>query len=521
MSSAGPGKNEVLIGVDLGTTGTKAGVFDLSGGLVAEAYVEAQLSYPRPGAVEQCQEDFYRDAVQAIAHCVRASGIHPDRVAAIAFASQMAGLGNIDEAWRPVRPYDSWLDLSSKQYVDEIDGDHGELVTRVDGCPPMANHAPRILRLLNEAPDEFGRIAKFVMPSAYVAGRMAGLSGADAFVDYTFLHFSGVADAQRGTWSDELCDKLGIPREKLPRIVTPWTIVGELTARAAARCGLRQGVPIAAGAGDQAAGALGAGIVEAGMIFDSAGTASVLATCVDRYAPDVANRTIVVSRSVLPGLWMPLAYVAGGGLCLRWFRDTLAAEELAQATAQGTSVYSLLDAQAAGVQQGADRLWFVPHLGGRTLPSQPTMRGSWVGFTWSHTRPHLYRAILESVAYEYLMYLGIQCELMPGVRFTEAHVIGGGARSQLWNQIKADVLGVPYVRLHRSELATWGAAMIAGHAVGLIDDLASTARQHAQRAAAISPNPEHRPAYEHMAGHYRSLLDTLGPFFADAQTIVD
>jgi xylulokinase len=218
---------------------------------------------------------------------------------------------------------------------------------------------------------------------------------------------------------------------------------------------------------------------------------------------------------------MPLAYIAGGGLCLRWFRDTFAAAEYAQTTAQGTNIYEVLDTLAAEVRPGADRLWFLPHLGGRTLPSQPAIRGTWIGFTWSHTRPHFYRAMLESVAYEYLIYLAIQHELLPSVRFTEAHVIGGGARSRLWDQIKADVLGVPYVCLNRSELATWGAAMIAGYAVGLIDDLAATARAHARRSTRIEPNPAHRAVYAEMASRYRALLQTLEPFFADAQTIVE
>jgi xylulokinase len=510
---------DFLIGVDLGTTGTKAGIFDLDGALVAEAYLESTLLYPSPGWVEQRQEDIYEDAVAAIAQCVRASGTDPARVAAIAFAAQMAGVGNIDADWRPVRNFDSWLDLRCTPYVDAIDRDHGEAVTRIDGCPPMANHAPRIQRLMQEEPRDFERIAKFVMPSTYVAGRLAGLSGADAFIDHTFIHFSGVADAATGTWSPELCARLGIPEDRLPRIVSPWTVIGEMTREAAATCGLRAGIPIAAGAGDQAAGALGAGIVDSGLIFDGAGTAAVFAACVDRYAPDVAHRTMVVSRSVLPDLWMPLAYVAGGGLCLRWFRDTFVPDVAAEAASRGISAYGLLDDLAASLPPGSDRLWFVPHLGGRTLPSQPAVRGTWSGFSWSHTRAQFYRAILESVAYEYQSYLAILRELLPGVEFTEAVVIGGGAHSPLWNQIKADVLGVRYVGLDRSELATWGAAMIAGRAVGLIDSLAQTARSHARRVGGVDPDPARHAAYALMADQYRRLVGAMEPVFDAAQAL--
>ena len=387
----------------------------------------------------------------------------------------------------------------------------------------MANHAPRILRLMQEEPAKFERVASFVMPSAYVAGRMAGLAGRDAFIDYTFLHFSGVADARTGTWSADLCARLGVPIEKLPRIVEPWAVIGELTSEAATACGLRRGTPIAAGAGDQAAGALGAGIVDPGVIFDGAGTAAVFAACVDRYEPDVANRTLVVSRSVLPDLWMPLSYVAGGGLCLRWFRDMFAPDIVARAPSRGPSAYALLDELADSVAPGSDHLWFVPHLGGRTLPSQPALRGTWSGFTWSHTRAHFYRAILESVAYEYQSYLGILRQLLPSIEFTEAVVIGGGARSRVWNRIKADVLGVRYVGLERGELATWGAAMIAGRAAGLIDDLAETARRHARRTGGVDPDPAVHEIYARMASQYRLLVQSMEPAFdtAHAMTFED
>jgi xylulokinase len=519
--NAGSGTDELVVGVDLGTSGTKAGIFDLDGTQLAEAYVESTLTYPRPGWVEQRQEDIYCDAIKAIRQCLRSSGAEPSRVAAIAFDSQMAGIGSVDASWKPVRNYDSWLDLRCTRYVEAIDRDHGALVTEIDGCPPMANHAPRIIRMMREEPAAFERVASFVVPSTYVGGRMAGLSGKEAYVDYTFIHFSGVADAKRGIWSEGLCRALGIPSDKLPRIVAPWTVIGELTARAAEECGLPKGTPIAAGAGDQAAGALGAGIVDAGMVFDSAGTAAVLAACVDRFMPDVANRTLVISRSVLPDLWMPLSYVAGGGLCLRWFRDAFGAVERAQEVAGRPSAYAVLDSEAADIRPGSDRLWFVPHLGGRTLPSLPAVRGTWLGFTWSHTRAHFFRAILESVAYEYQTYLEIQRQLLPTVQFTEACVIGGGARSNVWNQIKADVLGIPYIRLDRSEVACWGAAMIAGHSVGLIGDLAVTAREHARRGKTVAPIPQNHAFYQQMSARYALLLHSLEPMFAVAQSITD
>ena len=174
---------------------------------------------------------------------------------------------------------------------------------------------------MHERPDVFARICKFVQPGGYVAGRMAGLKGDEAFLDYTYLHFSGFADTEKATWSPELCGLFDVPMEKLPRIVAPWEIIGKVTPAVARECGLRAGTPIAAGAGDQTSCMLGAAMVEPGLIFDVAGTASVFAVCVDRFVPDLTYKTVFTARLVPSDQWYALAYVNGGGLNLRWFRD--------------------------------------------------------------------------------------------------------------------------------------------------------------------------------------------------------
>jgi len=307
--------------------------------------------------------------------------------------------------------------------------------------PATYSHGPKILWWMQERPEVFREIHKFVVPGGYVAGRMAGLKGDDAFIDYTYIHFSCLSDALEATWDEDLCREIGIPMEKLPRIVSPWEVIGKLTSAAAEDCGLKAGTPIAAGAGDQAAGMLGAAMVEPGLVFDVAGTASVFAICVDRFVPDVAHKTLFTARLVPEDLWYALAYVNGGGLNLRWFRDELAIEIKEEAKARGENEYLLLDRLAAEVGPGADGLLFLPHLQGRVCPSDADVRGLWMGFTWAHRKPHFYRAMLEAVAYEYAYYLGIEKALVPGAEFRETRVIGGGARSQLWNQIKSDVLG--------------------------------------------------------------------------------
>jgi xylulokinase len=326
---------------------------------------------------------------------------------------------------------------------------------------------------MHERPDEYRRIAKFVMPAGYVAGRIAGLGADQAFIDYTFLHFTALADAERGAWSDELCALLGIDRARLPKIVQPWDVVGEVTSDAARDFGLAPGTPVAAGCGDTAAGALGAGVVKPGMLLDTAGTASVLACCTDTYVADRRNRALLTMRSVVPGIWNPLAYIGGGGLAVRWFRDQFFSPD--GTAADAGDPYERMFQMAAGAPPACDGLLFSPHLGGRICPAAPEMRGAWIGFSWGHTQAHLFRSILESVGYEYAYYLSILRGLLPDLRFVEARVIGGGAQSPVWNQMKSDILRVPYRRVLRSESATWGCALIAGVASGLIADLAEAA----------------------------------------------
>jgi xylulokinase len=354
----------------------------------------------------------------------------------------------------------------------------------------------------HEQPEHYQRIIKFVTPAGYVAGRMAGLRGEQGFMDYTFIHFSGFSDGRAGTWSRELCDRLGMDIEKLPQIVEPWKMIGEVSQEAAQYFGLATGTPIAAGAGDTAANALGAGIVRPGMVLDVAGTAAVLAGCTDQFVADEKNRALLNMRSVIPGLRNPLAYIAGGGIALRWFRDQFFNTHQGQAL-PAEDVYDRMTASAAQVPPGCEGLFFSPHLGGRICPSDPQMRGTWVGFSWGHTQAHFFRAVLESVAYEYAYYLGILKDLIPGLALIEARAVGGGARSQVWNQIKADVLGVPYQTLQRSEFGTWGCAMIAGKAVEIFDDLAETATITTQPAGeAIRPRVEAHSTYQTYVEQY-------------------
>jgi xylulokinase len=358
----------VFVGCDLGTMGTKAAVVDLSGQLLGEAFEEVSLRYPRPGWVEQDLLEIEASAHRTIRAALAASGRAAD-VAGVACSGQMSGIGSIDPQFRPATHFDSWLDSRCAPYIDELAG-AAERVIALSGCPPTYSHGPKIVWWQRERPADFARIARFVVPGAFVAGRLCGLSAAEAFIDRTYLHFSNLSDTAAGTWSEELIEEFGVDRRVLPRVVDPVTVVGEVTPAAAKATGLPVGTPVAAGAGDQAAASLGAGVVHPGQAFDSAGTASVFAVCVDRFRPDPAHRTLTCGHSVIPGQFTSLAFINGGGLALKWFRDQICPELTAAPDA-----YARLDALASAVPPGAGGLLWFPHFQGGVLPPQS-------GLTW-------------------------------------------------------------------------------------------------------------------------------------------
>jgi xylulokinase len=508
-------QKKYLIGVDLGTSGTKAALYQIDGVLVSEASVEVPLYYPKPGVVEQENEDFYTSAARSVRKCIESSGVDPHSIMAIAFDSQMAGVGLIDEDFKPVARFDSWLDMRCQPYIEWMEKEAGDRITQLTGCPPTCDHGPKMLWWKDEQPDIYQRTAKFVMPGAYVAGRIAGLTADQAFIDHTYIHFSGFSEAQTAVWSDELCNLFGLDKSKLPRIIDSCTIIGEVMEDSAKVFGLAPGTLIAAGAGDTAANALGAGIVNPGMLFDVAGTAAVLAGCTNKFVADTKNRALITMRSVIPGLWNPLAYIGGGGIALRWFRDQFYNRADGESLPiSDVDLYPQMISLVESIAPGSEGLFFSPHLGGRICPSSPGMRGAWLGVSWSHTQAHFTRSILESIAYEYAYYLKILQESLPELVLVEARVVGGGARSEIWNQIKADVLNVPYQRLKGNEFGAWGAAMIAGKAAGLINDLSF----HAEQTAILNgkpfyPSREKHEIYIPLIEKYILLEETLNQFY--------
>ena len=501
-----------LMGVDLGTTNVKVAIFDDKGNLIADSLKEVALYHPKPGWAIQYLDEIFKSATDCIKESLEKSGVNPKDIAGIAFDGQMSGLGAVDKNGDPAMPFDSWLDTRCTPYIERMK-EYESLIIEKAGGPPSYSHAPKILRWMEETPEIFEKISKFVVPAVYVASKLSGLKPKDLYMDYTYIHFSNLCDIQKMEWSEEICEIFKIPMDKLPRIVKPWEIVGKVSKEGSSLTGLVEGTPVVAGCGDQAAAMLGAGVVEPYLLYDSAGTASVLAMTLEDYKPDLKYKTMFTARTVLPDLWYSIAFINGGGQDLRWFRDVFCLSEKEVAGLLGESAYNLMNEEAEKIEAGSEGIIFIPHMGGRVCPSEPKIRGVWVGFNWGHTKAHFYRSILEGIAYEYHHYLSIIKELFPHASFKHSVAVGGGSASKLWNRIKASILNVPYVTINRAEGGVFGSALLAGYGVGVFDDLRKATREFVKVIDTVEPSKELSRKYSKYVRLYIKLLDMMKPFF--------
>ena len=496
-------QDNYLVGVDLGTTLAKAAVYDTTGRLLGESFQETQVHYPRPGVAEQDPLEFYQSAVATIRAAVEQAGISPHRVAALSVDSQAGGILAIDAHWQPVMHFDSPLDTRSTPLKQRMMATAGKRIFELSGASPT--YGQKILWWKEENPQVWKQVYKFIQPAAYVAGLLAGLNGEQAYTEATFMCWSGLSDTARMAWSEELCEIFDVPLSVLPRILSAHEIVGTLQSSAARDCGLPSGVPIAAGCSDAAATLLGASVIEPGLLFDISGTACIFGACINRYQADVATQTLSCMNGVLPGQFYQLGIVLGGRTH-DWFIHEFCAAEMKDNIGETKNVYAGMDARAASLPPGSDGVLCVPHLGGRWNPPEPNVSGLWMGFGWGHHKEHLYRSILEAVAYEYASYLDHMRRTIPETKFEEVRVMGSGGRSRLWNEIKSNVLGLPYRKLARGDLATWGSALIAGHAVGIFTDLAAAAKAGADVTENVLPENGTHQSYSQYQLLYQEVL---------------
>ena len=446
----------LFVGTDIGTQGTKSVVCNAEGNIKGEGYSPSSLIYSANGGVWENAENILSCAVSSIKEAISRSCANAEDIAAIGIDSQMSGIMAADENFNAVAPLDSWLDERCAPYTDELKNKLGDEAIRQSGGQFVHSHASRVLRMKNESPDLYKKTRKFIQPNAFVAGQICNLKADDAFMDYTFLHFNVFSDNPNKKLNEDLLCKFGISPDKFPKIVSPFEVVGKTGKDFERETGILSGTAVIAGCGDTAASALGSGITSKGLAYDVAGTASVFACCTDKFKPDAENKTLLYARSVIDGLYTPLSYVSGGGLCLKWFRDITGA------------TYEQLDEEARNAKAAEEGLFFIPHFSGRSFPLDNGIKGGFVGITGKTTRGAMYRAVMEALAFEYKIFADILVSSGAINKIDAVYGVGGGAKSKIFSKIKADVLNTEYRAAKVTDSASRAVALMAAKGTGYI-----------------------------------------------------
>ena len=476
-----------LLGLDIGTTGARCVALDEGGKLVAEATAEYPIYSPHPGWSEQRPEDWWQASCRVIAEV--AAKVGPD-IGAIGLTGQMHGAVFLDKHDEVIRPALLWNDQRTSAQAEAITERVGaRRLTEIAGNPALTGfQAPKILWLRDEEPRAYERVASVLLPKDYVRLRLTGERATDASDASGTL----LLDLKERTWSGEILDALEIPVGWLPRVFEGPDRTGQVRQDISSELGLQHQWPVAAGGGDNAAAAVGTGIIRDGLASCSIGTSGVLFAHSDTLAPDPSGRLHAFCHSV-PDRYHLMGVTLSAGGALRWWRDLV-----------GTADYEELSELASQAPPGAEGLLFLPYLTGERTPHlDPGARGAFFGLTSRHNVSHLTRAVMEGVAFSLRDSLEIMVAL--GTNPTQIRATGGGARSPLWRQLLADVFGRPIVRTLAVEGAASGAALLAGVTAGVFENVEEACAGIGLRPDICEPETSRTRLYDDYYAAYREL----------------
>ena len=490
-----------LLGIDVSTTATKALLVDQEGAVVAVAATTYPFDSPRPGWTEQPPALFWEGTVRSVRDVLAKTGVSGADVASVGLTGQMHGMVLLDAHGDVIRPCILWNDQRTAAECAHITQAVGaERVLEITGNPVLTGFtAPKIVWTRTHEPENYQRIAHILLPKDYARYCLSG----SFFSDVSDASGTSLLNVRQRQWSDEVLAALDIPRAWLPE-VTESPVASSRVSRAAAQAtGLLEGTPIVAGAGDQAAAAVGAGIVREGLVSETMGTSGVVFAASDAYRVEAEGRLHAFCHAV-PGMWHLMGVMLSAAGSLQWYHDALA---------RGAD-FGALTAEAEAVPPGAEGLLFLPYLTGERMPHpDPLARGAWVGLTVRHGRGHLTRAVLEGVAFG----LKDGFTLMAGAGLPpaeHAQVSGGGAKSALWRQILASALGTSLATVNTTEGTALGAALLAGVGVGVWPDVARAGAAAVRVTGVNQPDPAASEVYARLYPRYRALYPALKDTFA-------
>jgi len=488
------------LGIDIGTGSTRALLVDGRGVVRAGCTSPHEdMRMERPLWAEQRPENWWDACVEAIRGVLAQAGISGRQVKGIGLSGQMHGLVILDAGGRVIRPSLIWCDQRSQAQVDAVNAKIGrENILKFTANPVLTGFTlPKLLWVRDHEPQNFGRVRTMLLPKDYVRFMLTG----EFATEVSDASGTAVFDVVNRRWSFEMMDGLGLDRGILPKCYESSEVTGHVTRQVAELTGLQAGTPVVGGGGDQAASAVGNGIVEAGTVSCTLGTSGVVFAHMEKVAYDAAGRVHTFCHAVR-GKWHVMGVTQGAGLSLQWFRNQLA---------PGTE-YDALTAEAAQSPRGAQGLFWLPYLMGERTPHlDATARGGWIGLTASHTRADLIRAVIEGVCYSQRDCLDIIEAL--GAAAASVRASGGGARSAFWRQLLADTLNKRVATLETQEGSAYGAALLALVGTGEYASVPEVCRAAIRETGSVSPSAGDAAFYEKGHRVYQALYPALKPIY--------
>ena len=499
-----------VIGVDLGTSGTKTVLFDETGRVIASHTIEYPLYQPQNGYAEQEPADWREAAFATIRAVMDKSGISPDAVKGIGLSGQMHGLVMLDAENRVLRRSIIWCDQRTAAECAEMTETLGlDRLMAITANPALTGFtASKILWVRNHEPEIYEKCRHILLPKDYVRFCLTG----EYATEVSDASGMQLLDIPGRCWSDEVLDKLQIDKSLLAKVFESPEITGTLTMEAAERCGLKPGIPVVGGAGDNAAAAVGTGVVRDGKAFTTIGTSGVVFAHTSEITIDPKGRVHTFCCAV-PGAWHVMGVTQGAGLSLKWFRDNFCESEKETAALMGVDPYYLMDKAALQSPIGANRLLYLPYLMGERTPHlDPDARGVFFGLSAMHTKRDMLRAVMEGVTYSLRDCVEVCREM--GVSVSDMMACGGGGTSPVWRQMLADLYGVPVGTVESKEGPALGVAILAMVGAGMYASVPEACDAVIRTGQIQQPIAENIPAYEKYYRLYTQVYPALKEQFA-------
>lgn len=501
----------VFLGIDIGTSGTKALAVNEKGRILSSAVADYAIYHPKPGWSEQEPRDWWNATVATIRQLVKAAKLKPGDVKGIGLSGQMHGSVFLDSSDKVIRRALLWNDQRTFAECAEIEervGGRSVLIELVSNPALTGFTAPKILWLRNNEPANYDRVNKILLPKDYIRFRLTG----EYATEVSDASGTLLLDVTNRQWCSSLLSALQLDPAVLPTCYESEEVSGRLTGKAAKEIGLAPGTPVVGGGGDQAAGAVGNGIVATGVISATLGTSGVVFAYSDEVRTDPQGRLHTFCHAVR-SKWHVMGCVLSAGGSLQWYRNELGQVETAMAKKKKIDPYELLCAQAAKAPAGSEGLFFLPYLTGERTPhADPHARGAWIGLSPRHGRSHLIRSVMEGATFA----MRDSLELIKGldVPVSQIRVSGGGARSRFWRQMQADVYGQPVVTINAQEGPAFGVALLAAVGTGYFANIAEACSRAIKVVSTTVPNENSQSRYDRAYPEFGRLYHDLKDDFA-------